>query len=302
MSTIRKWKCSDGYEIAGDYFAAAPARARAVIAPAMGVPRGFYRHFASYLAANGVDAITFDYRVAPGTNMTDWGRLDIEAMISGSHDDLPLFLIGHSCGGQLAGLAPGACRLDGLVLVAAQSGYWRHWRGRGRAAMWLLGHIVIPTLAHGRYFPARRLGLFSVDVPATVIAQWGRWMRSPRYLFDNAHVLDTGAYRELAQPALVYGFDDDGYAPAAAIDALLQEYPKMAVTRRQLVRNDNDMPAIGHMGFFRKQMRDLLWKPTVDWILATASQRQNHEPPTSARLAGEPLFGNDRQQHPEAYP
>jgi len=274
MPTEKLFECSDGTHIAGDYFAADTPHAMVIIAPAMGVPRGFYRRFAIFLATCGIGAITFDYRDAPGTPMADWGRLDIEAVISSCDDDIPLFLVGHSCGGQLAGLAPHAGSLDGLIFIAAQSGYWGHWGERGRAGMWLLAHALIPLLARGRYFPARRLRMFPIDVPASVVAQWGRWIRSPRYLFDPANNLDTRRYRELALPALAYGFADDGYAPPAAIDALLDEYPQASITaRRHIGRDDAGGQGIGHMGFFRDRMQDFLWQPTVDWILDTVQQR-----------------------------
>src|SRR5699024_718851 len=186
-----------------------------------------------WLADRGVEVATFDYCREPGTDMANWGFRDIEAVISGCGDDLPLFVVGHSCGGQLAGLAPSSAKLSGLIWVAAQSGYWGHWHGRGRTGMWLLSHVVIPALTRGKRFPARRLGIFRTDEPSSVIAQWGAWMRRPGYLFDPAFGLDTHGCRDLALPALVHGFDDDGYAPTAAIDALMREYPKLTVTRRQ---------------------------------------------------------------------
>lgn len=266
MVTTRQFLCADNRELEVDQFVADRAQACVIIAPAMGVPRGFYRRFAVWLADNGVDAVTFDYRNTPGTAMADWGRLDIEAMIDNLVDDRPLFVVGHSCGGQLTGLAPSAGRLQGLIWVAAQSGYWGYWHGAGRAGMWLLGHVLIPLLAHGRRFPARRLGLFPVDVAASVVADWGRWMRNAGYLFDDP-ALDTRACHDLTLPALVHGFDDDGYAPAAAIDGLLREYASLDVTRRQW---SADGDSIGHMGFFREAMRDKLWQPTLDWIRTQA--------------------------------
>lgn len=267
--TATQWTCADGERIAGDRFAATAPKAQAVIAPAMGVPRGFYRRFAEYLAGRGVAVTTFDYRDRPGTRMADWGRLDLEAVLAAMDSAPPAFLIGHSCGGQLVGLAPSCRRLAGLIFVAAQSAYWGHWRGRGRLGMWSLGHVLIPLLARGRHFPARRLGMFPIDPPAGVIADWGRWMRRPRYLFDPREGLDTTACRDLARPALVYGFDDDGYAPPAAIDALLTEYPKLTATRRQTGPAETGA-AVGHMGFFRESVRDTLWRPTADWLLTAA--------------------------------
>lgn len=268
--TSTHWECADGERIATDRFEARSPHARAVIAPAMGVPRGFYRRFAEYLAGRGISAVTFDYRDRHDARMEDWGRLDLEAVLAAQDGGTPLFLIGHSCGGQLAGLAPSAAYLHGMVLVAAQSAYWRHWRGRGRAGMWLLWHAVIPLLARGRRFPARRLGMFGRDVPAGVARQWAYWGRRPRYLFQPELGLDTGLYRRLAIPALAYGFDDDGYAPAAAIDALLSEYPRLEVTRRQVAPADTGLDSIGHMGFFRAGARDTLWQPTADWVLDAA--------------------------------
>lgn len=271
------WDCADGERIVGDRFEARAPQAQAVIAPAMGVPRGFYRRFAEYLAGRGITTIVFDYRDRPGARLADWGRLDLEAVLSGQVNECPTFLIGHSCGGQIAGLAPSCRRLTGLVLVAAQSGYWGHWQDRGRLGMWLLGHLLIPLLARGDRFPARRLGLFPVDPPAGVITEWGRWMRNPRYLFDRDNDLDTTTYRDLTQSALVYGFDDDGYAPPAAIDALLVEYPRLSVTRHQLSPADTGDTPIGHMGFFRQHVRETLWRPAADWLLAVADT-ENREP------------------------
>lgn len=274
MPIDQEWKCRDGVCIAGDFFSADGARARLIIAPAMGIPRRFYRRLADWLADHGIEVIIFDYRATPGALMADWGRLDIDAVISGCSDERPLFLLGHSCGGQLAGLAPSVERLDGLIFMAAQSGYWAHWSGRGRVGMWPLSHALIPALARGVNFPAQRLGMFPIDVPASVISEWGRWIRRPRYLFAPDNPLDTDAYARLALPCLVCGSDDDGYAPATAIDALLREYSRLRVTERwQFRRGEHCAKAIGHMGFFRESMQASLWQPMADWILHTADAR-----------------------------
>lgn len=273
--TATTWQCPDGGRLQGDVFEADVPLARAVLAPGMGIPRGFYRRFAAYLAGRGIATVTFDYGDRPGTRMSDWGRRDLETVLAAQPADLPLFLVGHSCGGQLAGLAPSARRLSGLVLVAAQSGHWRHWHGRGRLGMWLLWHVLIPLLAHGRRFPARRLGMFGRDVPAGVARQWAQWGRRRRYLFEPSPGLDTALYRELAVPALAYGFADDGYAPAPAIDALLAEYPRLTIDRRQITPADAGLDAIGHMGFFREGAREALWQPTADWLLTAARETES---------------------------
>ena len=40
--------------------------------------------------------------------------------------DARTFIISHSAGGQLIGLAPNCDRVDAVVMVATQSGYWKH--------------------------------------------------------------------------------------------------------------------------------------------------------------------------------
>lgn len=290
MATETTWRCADGREIGGTVHAADEPLATVVVAPAMGVPRRFYRRFAADLAERGLTAVTFDYRgtdgrIEPGIRMADWGRLDIDAVLAAAHEDLPLFLIGHSCGGQLAGLAPASERLAGMVFVAAQSGHWRHWLGASRARMWLLWHLGIPALTAGRMrFPARRLGFFPVDVPAGVAAEWARWGRRRRYLLDPALGLDTDRYRRLAVPLLAYGFDDDGFAPPAAVDALVAEYSAAAVQRRQIAPAELGLASIGHFGFFRETARDTLWRETADWLLQQA--RNGTAGPAAGQQAG----------------
>lgn len=275
MSTPERtvtWTCSDGLEISGTVFETESPAATTVIAPAMGVPSGFYARFARYLSENGIAAITFDYR-GVGTPMdrpvrlSDWGRLDLEAILGSEEAGKPLFLVGHSAGGQLVGLAPSCKRLDGMVLVAAQSGHWRHWSGLSRLGMWLLWYLVVPVLTLGRKrFPSRVLGIFPVDIPAGVVREWARWGRCRRYLFQPELGLDTSRYGELDIPILAYGFEDDGYAPGTAIDVLLAEYPAADVERRQIAPKDRGLKAVGHFGFFREKSGGRFWSETVGWI------------------------------------
>ncbi len=58
----------DGFPLAADLFLpdAAPTAA-VLIAPAMGVPRGYYAAFAGHLAREGLAALTLDYRGIGGS-------------------------------------------------------------------------------------------------------------------------------------------------------------------------------------------------------------------------------------------
>lgn len=277
--------CDDGVELAGTLTTPAETpRAVVVMAAAMGVPRRFYGALARYLASRDIAVLTFDYRgigdsrldrgQTAATRLEDWGRYDIDAAIrtAGEKVQAPVFLAGHSCGGQLFGLAPQSVRLRGAILVSAQLANSHLWPMPSRLGVFALWHLVIPALSVGRsIFPARRLGISSVDVPSGVTAQWARWARHRDYLFSPELGIDVQRYAQFDFPVLAYEIDDDSYAPAAAVQALLRKLPRTR-QRVEILRAPQDgVGAIGHFGFFREKMRDRFWPRLADWVLAAAS-------------------------------
>lgn len=273
--------CSDGRQLPGTLFLPPEPIAATTIGSGLGIPRRFYAAFAQFLSEHGIAVITFDYRgvsQAEGSDaedrkvrFEDWGRLDIDAALvwmKGRFPDIPLFHIGHSAGGNLLGLAENSERLDGLILVASNAPHRSHWHGRTRIGLWWLWHVIAPTLAFGRArFPLKKLGLSSVDVPSGVIRQWAAWGRTMRYLFNPAHGMDASRYLRLNLPALVLEFTDDTtFAPPPAVDALLREMPNLQIDRRTFSPADGQVKHIGHLGFFRTELRDTLWIKVSDWI------------------------------------
>jgi predicted alpha/beta hydrolase len=275
--------CADGFPLSATLYPGANGARRAVvIAAAMGVPRRFYTSFARYLAERGLTTLTFDYRgiadssqgPVPGAQirMEDWGRLDIDSALSWmlrEQKPAKTFLLGHSAGGQLAGLAPTSSKLTGLVFAAVSSAYWGHWRGPSRLGMLALMYGMVPALSAGRdFYPAKKGGLSTIPIPAGVTSQWSRWARRRGYLYDPAHKLDLANYRRLSQPLLAFQFDDDNYAPQSAHEAILAAYPNAAIQRRP-VRAREHGGKVGHFGYFRDQHRDTLWRETADWLQTT---------------------------------
>jgi predicted alpha/beta hydrolase len=282
--TDLRLRCPDGFELPATLFAPAAPRAVLVVAAAMGVPRRFYAKFAADLAARGVAALTFDYRgigeAAAAvqnprrTTFQDWGRLDLHAAlehVQARYAGLPAFLLGHSAGAQIVGLTPLAERLAGLVFVAGPRPHVSQDRGGYRVFSTLWWYVLVPLGSLFAWFPARRLGFSSVDVPSGVTREWGRWARAPRYLFTPKFGIDTARYGRLRLPILAFSFSDDLYTPPASAEALLSEYPRAAVTRRAVRPADVGARAIGHLGFFREALREPLWRETADWILSQAS-------------------------------
>lgn len=280
-----KLTTADGCELDATLYAPAQPRAAAVIAPALGVPQRFYADFAGALAEQGVAALSFDYRGADyalaareALRLAHWGERDLQAALQAAAErwpDLPRVLIGHSIGAQLVGLAPASAGLSGLIFVAVTAPHPGQWRGAGRARIWTLLNLAIPLLSLGRRrFPARRVGLGSIDVPAGVIRDWARYARNPRYLFNPRHGLDTSRYPRLSQPALSWEFTDDDYAPEAATSAFLSEVQGLDCERRRVSPRHAGTGALGHFGFFRKASGARLWQQTAEWILELAARRK----------------------------
>lgn len=284
QTTDVRWACADGFALPATLFVPPAPRAVLVVAAAMGVPRRYYGKFAADMAARGIAAVTFDYRgigeaaaglADPrGTSFQDWGRLDLHAVLEQVYarfPGLPVFLCGHSAGAQIVGLTPHAERLAGLVFVAGPRPHVSQDRGSYRIFSTLWWYVLVPLGSLRAWFPARRLGFSSVDVPSGVTREWARWARAPRYLFTPEFGIDTSRYARLRQPLLAFSFADDRYTPPASAEALLSEYPGAQVTRRPVRPSEVGARAIGHLGFFRESLRDTLWRETAGWILEHAA-------------------------------
>ena len=166
-------------------------------------------------------------------------------------------------GGQAFGIVPGNERYVAAVTVGSQSGYWKHWRGAGRAGMWLVTHVVLPGLSRSLgYLPARWLGQ-GEDLPAGVAREWAGWCRHPGYIVGALGAQD--AYARFTAPIRLYAIGDDAYAPPPAAEAFLGFYPNAPRQRIDVDPRQHGGP-IGHFGFFRERFRDSLWKDTADWM------------------------------------
>ena len=252
----------DGRLLAATYYPPAPsADAAVVLNSAFGVPRRFYDAFARHLAGCGLAVLTYDYRgmgesLAAGGGMEDWGRHDLPAAlqcIARLHPSVALTLVCHSVGGQILGLAENIGAVRAAVLVASQSGYWRHWQGLRKVRMALLWWVLMPALTSlfGR-FPGRWFG--TADAPAAVARVWARWGRSPHYICDEQGRALRPYNGRVAFPIRWLSFTDDAVAPFEAVEALRPYYPGSAQEREHLAPKDVGVGVIGHFGFFRREM------------------------------------------------
>ena len=281
----------DGYPLATTIYPAAGAgRPVVLISAATGVPRRFYRRFATYLAQAGFTTITYDYRGVGDSrpedlrgfeaHMRDWALLDMAGMIDWiqrewfareplAREPSPplaggprLFLVGHSFGGQAAGLLPNAGAVDGMVTASSQSGYWRLQGGAQKVAVAIHMAGILPLLARAvGYVPWKRLG-GGEDLPRGVALEWARWCRDPRYLFGDES-LPLERYAGFEAPILAYSIADDDWGTRRAVDTMMAAYPN--VERRHVAPEEVGVEELGHFGFFRPRAK-ALWEEVVGWL------------------------------------
>ena len=283
---------ADGFTLGARLYGdLADARAGVLIAPAMGVPQGYYADFAGWLARQGYAVLSFDYRGIGASrpeafgrslrgfaaDVVTWAELDAGAAVERLERELAaagvparrIHWLGHSLGGQIVGLLPDASRLGAVVTVASGSGYWRENARRLRRSVWALWYLIAPlavTLAG--YFPGRRLRKVG-DLPAGVMTQWRRWCLSPEYMMGEGGAPLRARYAQVRNPILSLSFTDDEFMSARNIESLHGFYAGAAREMRRIAPQDVGERAIGHFGFFRARFARSLW-PQVAQFLAAA--------------------------------
>jgi predicted alpha/beta hydrolase len=259
---------AEGAVLAGRLFrpAGRPA-AVAVLHGATGVPMGYYRAFAEWLAADrGVAVLTYDYRdfgqSARGpvrqarATMADWGLRDQPAALASARrlmPGVPVWVIGHSLGGVMLAFHAGMADVARTVVVASGPVHLSdHPAGFALRAR-LLWYGVAPLATALGYLPGRRLGL-GVDLPLGVYRDWRRWCTTRGF-----HLAEVGHRLPLPDAGAVQGemrvvaVADDAWVPPSAVWRGMAMYPQ-AVKRQVVLRpGDFGLDRIGHLGAFARR-------------------------------------------------
>ncbi|MEM9058342.1 MAG: alpha/beta fold hydrolase [Pseudomonadota bacterium] len=266
---------ADGYALGGTLFATDGADTVVIVHPATAVPQGFYRRFAAHIQQRGWTVLTYDFRgigaSAPESlkgfagQASDWGLLDMPAALRWAERELTprrVFFVGHSAGGQQAGLIDTPDSVTAMVTVSAQSGFWGYQGGVEKLRVLIVMGLVVPVLARAAgYLPWSRLAA-GEDLPRNAALEWARWCRSPRYLLGDA-ALPLHRYANFRAPVLAYSIDDDDWGTARSVDAMMRAYPNLE--RRHLVPAQHGLKKLGHMGYFR-QGSEALWDEAIEWF------------------------------------
>ena len=257
------------------YEPAGAARASVVIGGAMGVRQSFYEAFARWMAQQGFRVTTFDYRGHGDSlhgamrdvnaDLFDWAQ-DYEAVISAAKAALPmqpLYLLGHSLGAQLPGLLRKPGQVDGLLSVAAGSGYWRDNAPKLRRVVPYFWWVLVPLATRlCGYFPGRALKKVG-DLPAGVILQGRRWCLHPAYSVGAEGPDVAQSYGAVRFPVLALSMADDELMTLRGTHNLVNLYANTERRVESISPAELKVRRIGHFGFFRDQFRQSLWPRAV---------------------------------------
>ncbi|HBP27873.1 alpha/beta fold hydrolase [Advenella sp. FME57] len=281
---------TDGYQLQANLWRFAQINSHrpvVIINSATSVRCRYYDRFAQALHARGCTVLTYDYRgigdskygslrgLAAG--WLDWGQADFEAVLQYVHTHFcnsPIYVVGHSIGGFLIGLAPSSHLIKRIFTMGAQYAYWRDYARRSRTSMFLQWHVVMPLLTKAFGFvPARRLGWME-DTPKGVAMDWAgmgpRFERSigRKYGKTVAEMSVLPArFGQVEASVLALGVSDDPFGTPAALDRVLDYYSGCERYHLRISPASIEHERIGHFAFFHSRFVDSLWPIAFDWLL-----------------------------------
>lgn len=271
---------ADGATLAARLYAGHGVKGAVLIGGAIGVRQDYYAAFAQWLAAQGFAVMTFDYRGMGDSrsaaqtkslrgldaDLFTWARdydTAIDALRERMAADVPLYLIGHSLGAQLPGLLRNRMHIDGMLSIAAGSGYWRDNAPQLKRIVPYFWHVLVPiaTALFG-YFPGKRIGKVG-NLPRGVILQWRRWCMDPRYVVGAEGDRVRAQYAEVRFPVVALSITDDELMTERGTHVLIDSYANAPRRVERIAPADLAVERIGHFGFFRDQFRSSLWARSV---------------------------------------
>jgi predicted alpha/beta hydrolase len=271
MSRVEKLRvrAEDGAESEATLFVqerGQPTQAVIVCTPAMGVPARFYESLGQALAERGLCAVTSELRGIGSSSVrvqrgVDFGYhelalRDLPAVVSavrGVYPEAPIFVLGHSLGGQVSALYASAHAelVKGLILVASGSPYFRNWPFPGNLGVLMGSQMMRGISSVLGYYPGRRFGFGGTEA-RRLIREWSSFAARGRLqVHQSPHDVES-RLREFSRPLLAISFDDDRLAPRSAVDHLVSKMPRAELTRRHVVPSEVGASVLSHFHWAKR--------------------------------------------------
>lgn len=273
--TIRLQR-SEGTSFALTVYAAIdPSAPVLLIQPAMGVQAGYYDRLAEALCAAGCNVAVSELRAheaeggrSPGRDydfsyhemlVEDWPQA--VAAVKMRFPAAPVYLFGHSLGGQISMLYAGQAQdqLAGLVLVAISSVHWKIW-GVG---FWLYSQTAVLVARLLGHFPGKAFR-FAGREARGVIADWARQARTGDFILGKQRLNHRKALAGVTLPVLAVSLQGDFFAPKRATDDLIAKIPQAQLSRHHLDPKAMGIEGVDHFRWARKP--EVVVPTITDWL------------------------------------
>lgn len=269
----------DGYVLGGMlYSPTTTIKAKIIVSSATGVPQPFYRRFSEYATQQGFQVLTFDYRGVgtsspkslKGFKMSylDWGKLDLAGAIDYfSDEELPLFVVGHSYGGQALGLTPNHHKVTAMYCFGTGAGWHGYMPFKEKLKVQVIWNIVFPPMvAVTGYLPWSKFNM-GADLPKGVYEQWRKWCKNPTYFFADPEQAELKPlYAQVQTPIYAVAALDDDWALPSSRYAFMQHYQQAEMHYINISADQFGLKQIGHMGYFRKGS-EAIWDKILETFI-----------------------------------
>ena len=241
---------------------------------ALGTPARIYARLARELAQQGINVCIPDWRGIGSSSIratrdVDFGyyqllEIDHPALLEAlrkRYPAAPVWLGGHSLGGQLSLLAASSAKLsvDGVLLVASGTVHLPCYPSKLRAGIRAVTLLVRLSGSVLGYFPGDRLG-FGGREALGVMRDWSHVARTGKYKVAKSAVNYEHALSELKTSIGALTFAGDAWAPANATQALIKKAEKSNQTHWHWSREDTQGYNIDHFSWLK---RPELVAPTI---------------------------------------
>ena len=231
-----------------------------LVFPALGVRASYYKDLIQTIASQGMHASVVDWRGNGASSIRPSRKIDfgyanlIQDMkeiidtLSSQFPNSKKILLGHSMGGQLGCLVSAKYPklLDGVVLTACCSVYYKGWKGFAGTRIYYFTHLINLISGTLGYYPGNKLG-FGGREARTLMKDWGINGRTGNYILANDDFNYESALSKTQIPVLAINIKGDPLAPVAATKNLCNKFSDTSPIQYEVVsKEDTDNKSINH--------------------------------------------------------
>lgn len=248
----------------------------------MGIPAKKYDQLARCFAEQGVHAVINELRGTGSSSVRaskdcDYGYADlVEVDLAAAVDECarqfpnsPLYLFGHSLGGQLSSLYVGQLtnrrrkQIAGIILSASCSVYFRGWSFPGNLSILIFSQLSALIARVKGYFPGHSLG-FGGREAKTVMQDWAHNARTGRYRLRGSSTNYQAALSKVDQAILALNFEHDRFAPLNATKQLVSMMASRDLTYQDVTAAELGLNKADHFTWMRSPQ--FVADQSIRWI------------------------------------